>query len=112
MQIPLRTNESIMRQGHANLQRGWETVGGKLFLTNQRLYFSSHSFNVQSGPTSIELTNNISTELCWTKFLGYIPLAPNSLLVQTNGGLDYRFVLHGRQDWASAINKCANGARA
>ena len=103
MKIDLRSNEKLIREGGANLQRGVETVGGRLFLTDQRLLFQSHSFNVQTGATEIPLSDVKSTELCWTKFLGVIPLFPNSLAVRTNGGIEHRFVLSGRKQWAAAI---------
>ena len=103
MKIDLHPNEKLLREGAANLLRGVETVGGKLFLTDQRLFFQSHSFNVQTGPTDIPLAEVRGTRLCWTKFLGVIPLFPNSLAVATTSGTEYRFVLFGRKGWATAI---------
>ena len=103
MKIDLRSNEKLVREGGANLQRGVEAVGGRLFLTDQRLFFQSHSFNVQTGATEIPLSKVKGTELCWTKFLGVIPLFPNTLAVQTADGQEYRFVLYGRKQWAAAI---------
>ena len=110
MKIALQPNEKLVREGGANLQRGVETVGGKLFLTDQRLYFQSHAFNVQTGPMQIELSDVSGTRLCWTKFLGVMPLFPNSLAVQTTRGNEYRFVLSGREQWAAAIGAQAQGA--
>ena len=104
MKIDLHSNEKLIREGAANLQRGAETVGGKLFLTDKRLFFQSHSLNVQTGPTEIPLSQVRGTRLCWTKFLNLIPVFPNSLAVDTNGGVEYRFVLFGRTEWAAAID--------
>lgn len=81
MKTTLRQGEQIIKNGAANLQKNIETVGGKLYLTNQRLVFESHKFNVQSGETEVELSNIQSLEKCWTKFLGFVPLFPNSLAV-------------------------------
>lgn len=103
MKIKLNPNEKLLREGAANLQRGAETVGGKLFLTDQRLFFQSHSINFQTGSTEIPLTQVRSTRLCWTKFLNLIPVFPNSLAVETSSGVEYRFVLFGRKAWAAAI---------
>lgn len=102
--INLNPNEKLLRKSAANLQRGVETVGGKLFLTDQRLFFQSHSFNVQTGATEIPLTQVRSTRLCWTKFLNVIPVFPNSLAVETFSGIEYRFVLFNRKAWAVAID--------
>lgn len=103
MKTETRPGESMVKEGPANLQRGIEAVGGKLSLTDQRLVFESHALNVQTGATEIELANVTGTETCWTKFLGLVPIAPNSLAVRTEGGEDYRFVLWGRDSWITAI---------
>lgn len=103
MKTELRQGEALIKDGAANLQKNIETVSGKLYLTNQRLVFESHKFNVQSGVTEIELTNIQSSEKCWTKFLGFLPLFPNSLAVYTKQGKEWRFVIFGRGAWAAAI---------
>lgn len=104
MKTELLPNETVIKEGAANLQRGAETVGSKLFLTNQRLVFESHAFNIQTGATLIELAHIVKTALCWTKFLNLIPLAPNSLEVVTLQGEQHRFVLYGRKAWKLAID--------
>ena len=109
MQTELNLNEQILKQGSANLQKGIETVGGKLYLTNQRLVFEAHTLNVQSGNTEIALPDIQSLVKCWTNFLGFIPLTPNSLEVQTKGNVKYRFVLFGREAWKTAIEVHKNG---
>ncbi len=103
MNTPLDGNEVLLKHGPANLQRDIETVGGNLYLTNQRLIFESHAFNVQCGTTLMPLSDIVSITKCWTKFLNLIPLLPNSLAVITTSGQEYRFVLFGRTAWASAI---------
>ena len=104
MKITLNPNEKLLREGAASLQRGVETVGGKLFLTDQRLLFQSHAFNIQTGSTEIPLPQVRSTRPCWTRFLNVVPLFPNSLAIETSSGTAYRFVLFGRKAWASAID--------
>lgn len=103
MKIALQPDEKLLRDGGANLERGIETVGGELFLTDRRLYFRSHAFNLRPGATEIPLARVRGTRLCWTKFLKVVPLLPNSLAVQTADGAEYRFVLFGRRKWARAI---------
>ena len=105
MKTTLRDGEVIVRKGAANLQRGIETVGGKLYLTNQRIIFETHIINIQRGTTEIDVVSIKSVEKCWTKFLNLIPLVPNSLAITTNQGTEYRFVLFGRTAWVSAINE-------
>ena len=101
-------NEKIIKKGSANIQRGIEQVGGKLYLTNERIIFKSHKFNFQSGNTEIKLENISSVNKSWTKFLGFIPLVPNSIKLSTKEGSKFRFVINGRSKWISAINKEIN----
>ncbi|MBN1954179.1 MAG: hypothetical protein JW900_03920 [Anaerolineae bacterium] len=105
MKTELRQGEQIVKEGAANLQKNIETVGGKLYLTSQRLVFEAHKINIQGGRTEVELSNIQSLRPCWTRFLGLIPLFPNSLAVFTKQGKEYRFVLSGRHAWAAAIEE-------
>ena len=109
MKIDLQPNETLIQDGGANLQRRWEAVGGRLFLTSDRLVFTSHAFNVQTGPVEIPLADIRGVVPCWTKFLGLLPLVPNSLCISTDQG-EHRFVLHGRSKWAAAIALAQAGA--
>ena len=104
MKSELLANETVVREGAANLQKGIEAVGGKLWLTNQRLVFESHALNVQSGITEINLSDVKMVRPCWTKFLNLIPLFPNSLRIETADGKHHQLVLFGRSKWKSAID--------
>jgi GRAM domain len=104
MNTPLNADEIILKDGPANLQRGAETVGGKVYLTSRWLVFEAHKFNLQRGATEIPLSDILSIAKCWTKFLNLIPVLPNSLAVTTNQGQEYRFVLFGRDAWEEAIS--------
>jgi hypothetical protein len=105
MKTPLLEGEKLKRDGAANLQRGIETVGGWLYLTNLRLIFESHAFNIRTGATIIPLEKITRACTCWTKFLNLIPLFPNSMAVSTDFAKDFRFVVFGRHDWVAAIEK-------
>lgn len=109
MKTELRQGEQIVKEGAANLQKKIEAVGGKLCLTNQRLVFEAHKINIQGGTTEVELSSIQSLRLCWTRFLGFIPVFPNSLAVFTKQGKEYRFVLSGRHAWSAAIEAQRNG---
>jgi len=103
MKTQLRQGEQVVKEGAANLQRSIETVGGKLYLTNHRLVFEAHKFNVQRGATEVELSNVQSLRPCWTRQWGLFPILPNSLAVYTKDGEEYRLVLFGRSAWILAI---------
>lgn len=103
MKTELTQGEQVIKEGSANLQRNIGTVGGKLYLTNQRLVFEAHKFNVQRGVTEVELSNIQALHPCWTRQWGLFPTFPNSLAVYTKHGEEYRFVLFGRSAWVVAI---------
>jgi hypothetical protein len=104
MKTEMLPGEATIKEGVASLQRGIETVGGRLFLTNQRLIFESHAFNIQTGATIIPLGEISETMPCWTRYFNLIPIAPNSLAVSTSEGKQHRFVLFGRNEWKLAID--------
>jgi len=105
MKTALLPGETPIKDGAANLQRGIETVGGRLYLTSQRLVFESHRFNIQTGATLIPLSSINSARKAWTKFLNLIPLFPNTVAVATKEGNEFRFVTFGRKAWIDAIER-------
>jgi len=111
MKTELMGGETTIRSGFANMQRGIEAVGGKLFLTSYRLIFESHAFNIQTGATIIPLHEITKTSPCWTKFLNKVPLFPNSLAVATPDR-EAQFVLYGRMKWKLAIDQQRSQAHA
>lgn len=108
----LRASEQVIKKGAANLQKGYEAVGGTLCLTNNQLVFEAHNFNLQVGTTVVELSNIQTVRKCWTKLFGILPLFPNSLAVRTIQGDEYHFVLVGRSAWLAAIEAQLNGRHA
>jgi hypothetical protein len=111
MNTRLDRDEDIIMDGMANLQRGWEAVGGHLYLTNRRLIFEAHALNIQSQSTVVPLARIEKAEKCWSKIFGLIPLVPNSMLITTTDDVEFRFVAWGRQEWIDAIEMNAARAR-
>ncbi|PZP17663.1 MAG: hypothetical protein DI611_00985 [Brachybacterium faecium] len=105
----LHPGESVLKQGRANLQRGLETVGGRLTLTTQRLLFEAHALNVQRGGTEVQLEQITGQRGGWTKFLGVLPLVPNSLVITLADGQELSFVVTGRGAWMAAIEQARGG---
>jgi hypothetical protein len=54
-EIQLVSGERLLLKGGASHYKGKEAVGGKLFLTNKRLLFNSHRFNIQNHVEEIQL---------------------------------------------------------
>jgi len=96
---PCGEGERLVKQGPANHFLGWEAVGGWLSLTDQRLLFRSHRFNVQRHELPIPLAEVKRVEACWTAWI-----IPNGLRVVTARGTE-RFVVEGRQSWVTALNQ-------
>lgn len=105
----LAAGESLVRSGGANMQRGAETAGGKLFLTSERLVFLAHAFNIGSGPSEVPLGLIAEVGTAWTKLLGVIPLMPNSIAVTLRDGTVLSYVVTGRKAWIEAIAQARGG---
>ncbi len=103
MKTQLLPDETVVKEGPANIQKGIGSVGGKLFLTNQRLIFEPHALNIRKGATIIPLSSVTGARKCWTRLLGLIPMVPNGIAVSSKEGKKYRFVTWRRQEWVSAI---------
>lgn len=56
MKTLLFPGEALYKDGMSSLYRGIETVGGWLYLTNQRLIFEPHALNVQTDTIAVPLT--------------------------------------------------------
>lgn len=89
----LLENEKIEDEIFANLFRGIEGVGGKIFLTNNRLIFKSHSLNIQKGQTNIDYSIIHSVSKRKTA-----KLIDNGIKVATKDGKEYDFVVDERDD--------------
>lgn len=103
MKTQLLQNERLIKKGGANLQRGLETVGGNLYLTNIHLIHEPHSFNLQTEPAVIGLSAVKSIRPDWTKLLGVIPAFPNALVITTEER-EYRITVFNREKWLESIN--------
>jgi hypothetical protein len=110
--IELNPGELLVKSGAANHQRSVETVGGRLYLTSQRLVFRSHGTNVQRGVTEVPLKDIRLVETGWTKFLGFLPLVPNAVTVYADAGKQHRFTVFGRAAWADTIVSAMHKAHA
>lgn len=85
-------------EGFANLFKGIEGVGGKLYLSEDSLVHKPHSMNVQSQVTTIMLRDVAEVKTRNTAFI-----IPNGLSVTTKDGKEYKFVVYGRTKWVAAI---------
>ncbi|MDN3655424.1 GRAM domain-containing protein [Ferruginibacter paludis] len=94
------TDESILFETGANHFKGAEGVGGKLYLTNQRLVFKSHKFNIQNHERSINLSDIGQVERY--KIWGLIN---KGLLVTTLHNKTEKFVVQQIDEWINQLPK-------
>jgi hypothetical protein len=90
--------EIPLHSGPANHWRGVESVGGWLYLTNQRLLFTPHSVGIQTHQSSIDLFQIASVEAGASLWI-----IPNQLVVVTKSGKREKFVVQGREQWVEMI---------
>ncbi len=86
------SSEQLLIDTPANMWRGAEAVGGRLHVTNQRVIFKSHSFNIQTGETQMLLGDIQSVSPVNT-----LGIVHNGLLITLKSGEAYKFVTWGRQ---------------
>jgi len=96
--IDTEANETILFDTGANHFKGAEAVGGKLYLTDKRLVFKSHKFNIQNHKLSINLSDIEKVDRY--KTLG---LVNNGLSVTTTGNKIEKFVVQQPDKWFSQL---------
>jgi hypothetical protein len=97
--MKLDFNEIIIRKSRANHLKSFEGVGGKLFLTNRRLFFKSHFFNIQTHEESILLQDIVSIEAKHSDFIS------GKMVIFLKNGSAEKFYVPKRKKWVSDIEK-------
>jgi hypothetical protein len=96
-------DEMILYETPANHFKGVEAVGGKLYLTNKRLFFKSHKFNIQNHSLSIFLNEIMFVNQY--KALGFVN---NGLSVGVRGGVIEKFVVNEIEEWMKQLSGKTN----
>src|SRR4051794_3722606 len=91
--LVLDSNEILIKQGAANLFRKFGAVGGWLYLTNKRIFFKPHRFNVRAKEASIPIMS--IKEVQPTRSLW---LFPNRIVIRTDSKT-FSFILNERDVW-------------
>ena len=96
-------NEIIELSRPANHIMGLEAVGGRLFITNQRMVFKSHAANIQAHELTIEYT-----EISKIDFFNTLGLVPNGLKISLHTGKIEKFAVWKRSLVQQTILKRLN----
>jgi hypothetical protein len=91
-------NENIIKEGGANHFKGKEGVGGKLVLTDKRLIFKSHKFNIQNHQDNFDLGQ--VEKLQATKTLKFLE---NGLALELTNNERHKFIVDEPTDWIEKI---------
>jgi len=97
--VQLNSNEKIIKKGRANHLRKIEWVGGKLFLTNQKLIFKPHQLNIQTYEVVIPLDEIVSVEAKHSDFIS------RELRVLLKNNSVEKFYVYGRKSWLQEVKK-------
>jgi hypothetical protein len=98
--------KETLYEGFANLFKGAESVGGKLYLTEGELIHKPHAINIQTAQTVIPLHEILEVGVRNT-----LLLVPNGLSVKTRDGREFKFVVYKRKTWVEQINKAIKGSK-
>jgi hypothetical protein len=102
MKIMTNPGESIQFEKFATHFKGIERVGGKMYLTQNRLIFKSHHFNIQNHQLSMDLEEITEASDC--EIDSYKALA----ITRTNNRNE-RFEVEQLDEWLSRLNKVITG---
>lgn len=79
-------NDEVLLNVPANLFKGVESIGGQLEITNDRLIFTAHSYNVQSYQKTTVYINQIKT----------IEKKLNGIKIYLKSGFTHLFVVNNK----------------
>lgn len=104
MEFKLKKDEHLLYDTKANLFRGIEAVGGKLKITDHRLFFHPHALNITHEKTEILLKDIVDLEA--VKTMG---LVNNGIKVTTKDGKEFRFVVNNREKIIEVVKHHISG---
>lgn len=110
-QFLLKGGEQVIKEGPANVWRGIEAVGGKLYLTDKgRLVHVPHRLNIQQSIVEVQVSNTIVVKTGCMRFLG-IPISKNGLFVKLSPDREFKYVVWGKESWQESIKQCVEVMR-
>jgi hypothetical protein len=96
--VETAANEIIIKEGGANHFMGKEAVGGKLVLTDKRLIFKSHKFNIQNHQENFELEQIEKVGATST-----FKLLKNGITLELMNNVKHKFIVDEPTDWIEKI---------
>lgn len=103
VQPKLTIGEEVAYEGLANLRMNPGRVVGKLFFTNQRVYYQPRKMMGDTDLLSLPYNEIQKVEKCKTSFI-----VDSSLKIITKGGEEYIFNVYDRDTWFEKLNEQIN----
>jgi hypothetical protein len=103
MNTELQPGESVIHESRANMQRKAEQVAGRLTLTDRRLVFEPRGLNLHKEVDVFPRDAVVAVTGQWTKFFGFIPLAPRTLVVTLANARELHFIVPRRDAWVAVL---------
>lgn len=104
------TEPVYIREGFANMLKGKEGVGGKLYLDENMLHHMPHAINIQREETAVLLKEVASVERVRNRLLG-IPMLNNCLKVTLHSGLEVQYVVNKAGQWVEDVERAVADAK-
>jgi len=98
--VDVGKNEAVLRASGANHIVAKEGVGGKLVLTDRRLIFVSHKFNVQNHRFETSIDEVLAAEP-----IKFWKLFDTGLLLELKKGEQHKFVVNSPAEWITSIRE-------
>ena len=98
--VAIDPGETVIKEGGANHFKKGEGVGGKLVLTDRRLIFKSHNYNIQNHQVSFDLSNLGEVNATRTA-----KIFQNGLTVKVDNNGVEKFIVDEPQEWISSISQ-------
>jgi hypothetical protein len=100
IKIDIDEDENILFETPANHFKGIEAVGGKLYLTNNRLVFQSHKLNIQNHQLSLGIADIQKVGRHKT-----MSIINNGLSVTSVNGSTEKFVVEQPERWFTILTE-------
>jgi hypothetical protein len=106
--LVLRDGEALIEEVVANHFLNHEGRGGKLFITDRRVVFTPHRFNVQLAPVEQRLAD--VRDVRWARVVGAAGAPMSSFLELVEGARSERYVVSGAAELGARIEAAASAA--
>lgn len=103
MKLELLPGEEIIREGRASLEYGLGYQGGKFYLTNLRIVFRPHFFNLFKKNVDVPLTDISCVEGSYSRVARILPVFPNAIKILPTEGSTLRVLLFDRKGWLETM---------